>query len=521
MKKFGLSLKVKFIITIALTIVLTSILLTWVSIYRQQSIQEQSIRSKTITLATTLANNAEQGARDRMKDMLTRLTNNTIKEEDVLYAVIYDNLGKVLAESFSPDPIVKNVIHTSPPTKEEIDSFFTQPLIERSFKTKSAGEVIEVFAPIIFYEHIARRDITLLSNESLSKGFVIGVVRVGVTIERMKEQVRKTSNFLILITIGVILLGVAISAVFVKLLLRPVNELSLATKRISTGDLNYRVPVISADELGDLAESFNTMAQDLKDHVDELNKEKEDLITLKIMLEQRSHELEETLDKIQNIQGELLKSEKFATIGRLSATVAHELRNPLASLKNISYYLAKTGAVSDPKAQKMLEILSTDVMRANKIITDLLDYSRSKKLNKVSVPMEEFVKKAISNVTLPENVKITTDLENFTATIDPDRITQVLINLVANARDAMTDGGQIDISCHKHDQKFEIKVADNGSGMNETTLAHLFDALFTTKLKGIGLGLAIVKEIIESHFGTITVQSELGVGTTFTIVMPI
>ncbi|MCL2389075.1 MAG: ATP-binding protein, partial [Elusimicrobia bacterium] len=116
---------------------------------------------------------------------------------------------------------------------------------------------------------------------------------------------------------------------------------------------------------------------------------------------------------------------------------------------------------------------------------------------------------------------ITTELDNFTATLDPDRVTQIIINLVSNARDAMPEGGTIDVSCRKQNNKFILKIVDNGTGMNEATLSHLFDPLFTTKLKGIGLGLSIVKEIIESHFGTIKAESEVGVGTTFTVVMPV
>ncbi|MCL2389354.1 MAG: HAMP domain-containing protein, partial [Elusimicrobia bacterium] len=400
-RRFGFSLKAKFILAIALITLLTSLLLAVVAINRQHTLQKQAMRSRTIALATTLANNAEQAARDRMTTMLTRLATNTIKEEDVLYAVIYDNLGNVLVQSFIPDPMIKSIVSATPPSRADIDSLLTLKLIENTFRTKTEGDVMEVIVPIVVYEHAIRQDFMLLSDEPLSRAFIVGVVRMGVTTERMREQINRSTAFFTLVTLGIVIFGIFISVIFVRMLLKPVNELSVATKRISSGDLNYRVPITSNDELGSLALSFNSMAQELKDHVDELNKEKEDLITLKIILEHRSKELEETLDKIQGIQQELLKSEKFATIGRLSSTVAHELRNPLASLKNISYYLSKTGAFTDPKAKKMLEILSSDVARANKIITDLLDYSRSKKLNKVEVSMEEFVKKALTNVTIP------------------------------------------------------------------------------------------------------------------------
>ena len=246
------------------------------------------------------------------------------------------------------------------------------------------------------------------------------------------------------------------------------------------------------------------------------------MLNLKIAFEQRSQELEETLDKVQNIQQDLIKSEKFATIGRLASSVAHELRNPLAAIKNISYFLSKMGAYSDNKSKQMVNMLSSEVLRANKIITDLLDYSRTKKLNKLSVDIVTFINKVIPAVPVPTNILITKNLEKFDVVMDPDKITQVLINLITNARDAMPpEGGEINITTKKTATMCQIFIKDNACGMSEETLSHLFEPLFTTKLKGIGLGLPIVKEIIDAHQGKITVTSTKNVGTTFKIEIPL
>jgi signal transduction histidine kinase len=398
-------------------------------------------------------------------------------------------------------------------------------LKRNSFKTKKIGRIFEVLLPMVTYDILRANIGASLANDYMKEndesGEIVGIVRVGVSLERANKEVDKISKSAIGLTVIVIVASILLSFFLIKVLLNPIKELALGTKKIASGDLSYRVPLTSSDELSDLAESFNSMAQDLKSYVDELNNEKEDLLELKIMLEQRGKELEETLDKVQNIQQELLRSEKFATIGRLAASVAHELRNPLASLKNISYYLSKMGNFEDVKSKKMLDMLSSDVSRANKIITDLLDYSRAKKLNKLEIWIDEFVDKAISNVVLGDNIEVARELERFKAVVDPDKMTQVLINLISNARDAMPDGGLIKISCARKEGTYEIKVSDNGIGMSQETASHIFDPLYTTKLKGIGLGLSIVKEIVDAHFGAITVDSTESKGTVFTIMLPL
>ncbi len=232
--------------------------------------------------------------------------------------------------------------------------------------------------------------------------------------------------------------------------------------------------------------------------------------------------LNRTILKVKNIQQELLRSEKFATIGRLASSIAHELRNPLASLKNISYYLIKLGAFNiDEKAKQMLELLSIDVARANRIVTDLLDFSRIKKINKTPTRVDDLINNFLDSLDFGQNIRITRRLEHVVANIDPDKVKQVLVNIFSNARDAMPEGGDISISTRKVDSSAVITVADTGNGMDDETLSHIFDPLFSTKNRGLGLSLAIVKEVIELHSGRILVESKKGSGTTFELRLPL
>jgi signal transduction histidine kinase len=393
------------------------------------------------------------------------------------------------------------------------------------FNIAEVGEVVEILVPLVSYNNSASYTFSpvnpMLSSKTKTPQ-TIGMVRVGLTLERIKYQISKVTRSIIILTMVVIFAAIIISIFLIKIIIRPIDELVIGTKQIAGGALDYRVPLTSKDEFRDLAVSFNSMASDMEFQIKELNKEKKKLLDLKIAFEERSKELEETLKKVQSIQKDLINSEKFATIGRLSSSVAHELRNPLASIKNISYFLLKMGNYTNEKEKKMIQMLSDEVVRANKIITELLDYSKTKQINKLEIDLMTLIDNAIKSVPVAENIKVISEVGSLIVFVDPDRIVQVLINLIANARDAMPPtGGTITLSASKTEgNELSIKVKDNASGMSEETLAKLFEPLFTTKLKGIGLGLPIVKEIIEAHGGKIFATSTLGVGTEFTILLP-
>ncbi|MCL2485588.1 MAG: ATP-binding protein [Endomicrobia bacterium] len=519
-----ISLKIKLITTIIAMVVFTALTLTVFFINTQTSTLKNSLKKRTEDIARRIANSNDFNISAQQKAILQYSTDTALLEEDVIYAIIYDRRIVELAESGITNYEVRDYLSRNKPDETDLMLFGKKEPKGNSFRLKNVGEIYEVFVPMIAYDQFREIAGVSLANSNIrndDRGETVGITRVGVTVEKLNKEIDRVSKTVVLLTIIVVAITLLISFLLVRILFNPIKELSLGTQKLAGGDLSYRVPLTSNDELSDLAESFNSMAQDLKGYVDELNNEKLDLMRLKAMLEQRSKELEATLSKMQNMQDELLKSEKFATIGRLAASVAHELRNPLASLKNISYYLSKTGNFQDEKAQKMLNMLSADVSRSNKIITDLLDFSRAKKLNKIDIEIEDFIDKSIANVSIPANIKIDKQVEHFKTVMDPDKMTQVLINIISNARDAMPGGGLIKIFARRSLKFAEIKIADTGMGMDKNTADHIFDPLFTTKLKGIGLGLSIVKEIVDAHFGTINVQSVEGKGTEFTIRLPL
>jgi PAS domain S-box-containing protein len=244
-------------------------------------------------------------------------------------------------------------------------------------------------------------------------------------------------------------------------------------------------------------------------------------------LEEHSQGLELTVaartQELTEMHDRLLKAERFAAIGELAGMVGHDLRNPLTSIKNAAYYLnRKRGTLMDVKEKSMFEIIDKSVEHANKIINNLLDYSKE-----ISLEIEECTPKSLIDYVLlmtqiPKNIRIHDQTQDQpTMWVDSNKMERVFINLIKNAIDAMPQGGKLEIGSHQKGENVDFTFADTGTGMTEQTKAKIFMPLFTTKAQGMGFGLAICKRIVEAHGGKISAESILGKGTTFTITLPI
>ena len=227
--------------------------------------------------------------------------------------------------------------------------------------------------------------------------------------------------------------------------------------------------------------------------------------------------------QLKDANERLLKSERLAAIGELSSMVGHDLRNPLAGIKNAVYFLKKKGpAISEAQSREMLEIMDKAIDHSDKIINDLLDYSREMHLELKKYVAHSLLIDAIGVIHVPERIQIVNHVnEEMTIWVNADKMRRVFINLIKNAIEAMPEKGTIEISSRQTRDFVEIALADTGTGIPKKTMQKLFSPLFTTKAQGMGFGLAICKRIVEAHGGTITVKTELNKGTTFTIALPI
>ena len=230
---------------------------------------------------------------------------------------------------------------------------------------------------------------------------------------------------------------------------------------------------------------------------------------------------------LRRTQEQLLQSEKLAAMGRLTSQIAHELNNPLYGIMN-TLELLKTEIPVQNKRRKILEMALSETLRLSDLLRKMLSFSKPDQQERRPVDINTVIdeilllhEKQLQENTITISTSYTDNLGNVNAS--KDQLRQVFLNLVANARDAMPDGGNLHVSTQRRDDTVAVEISDNGIGIAPEHIDKVFDSFFTTKdsVKGVGLGLAVCYGFIKDHGGDIQVTSEVGTGTTFTITFPV
>jgi len=239
--------------------------------------------------------------------------------------------------------------------------------------------------------------------------------------------------------------------------------------------------------------------------------------------EQLEQKVEERTRELKKSQEKLLRTQRLAVIGEMAGMVGHDLRNPLTSIAGAGYYLKKRLSLeANDRINEMLEVIERNIAYSNKVINDLLDYSREIELEPKESTPKLMVKEALSLVEIPKNFRVIDLTENKPRIrVDVEKITRTFVNIIKNAVEAMPKGGTLKIKSRKTGGRVEIAFSDTGVGMSKETLKKLWTPLFTTKAKGMGFGLPLCKRFTEAHGGTICVESTIGKGTTFTVTLPL
>lgn len=346
----------------------------------------------------------------------------------------------------------------------------------------------------------------------------VGILYVGLLKKPYNDLLMKT--ILIFCVVAIIVINfIYIVALFIaRKISAPLKQIEEVARKIAEGDYSYEFKLKRAPrEVQSLASSLNNMAK-------ELEKEQKELEEWATKLE---HKVEERTQEIKKIHGQLFRSEKLASLGKLAAGVAHEINNPLTGVLTNASLLLEDFEKEDPRKEDV-QVIVNETIRCREIVKRLLDFSRQTKPQKKQTDVNTLIDNIIllvRNQTSFRNIQIEKMLDEKLPLImaDPDQIQQVFINLILNAADVMPKGGNLILETKVIPIKdfIEIRITDTGTGIPEELRTRIFDPFFTTKENGTGLGLALSYGIVEQHGGTINLESKIGKGTTFIIHLPV
>ena len=352
---------------------------------------------------------------------------------------------------------------------------------------------------------------------------VLGVVDADLSLAGVDDQIAAQQASLKWFLAGAIVFGCLAAVLFMWIVVyRPVKALIAGTHRVAGGDLDYRLPIHSEDELGDLAASFNKMTAELAGEQGRIEEE----------VRRKTAELE-------RIHKTLLRSEKMASIGKLAATVAHEINNPLFGILTYARLVLREIQRRDiPAREELVEQLQTierESKRCGELVKNLLTFSRQAPSHREANSLNTIVHRAallVQHKLSMQNVELVEALADDLPPVDCDanQIQQVVLVLMVNGAEAMPKGGRLEVSTQfdaapagkEEGSRVMVRVKDTGCGIPEDVLPHIFDPFFTTKedQNRTGLGLAVAHSIVEQHAGEISVCSTPGEGTEFTVALP-
>jgi two-component system NtrC family sensor kinase len=354
---------------------------------------------------------------------------------------------------------------------------------------------------------------------------VLGVLDVRMSLKNLDATVHQAQNTMAVYAIAAILVvGIIVVLFLSSTVLTPTRRLMAGAQQISSGNLSYHISVNARNELGKLAEAFNEMTRSLKG-------EKEQNQRWADTLQQR---VREKTDELNAIHKQIVHIEKMASLGKLAATIAHEINNPLEAILTYAKLIARrirkdeTQVTTNRQTLEDIELIARETDRCGNIVKNLLLFSKKQTGEFAIASLKSIIDHAsqlvqhhcrISNVEL----RIQLPEGDISLMCNENQLNQALVALFVNAVEAMPGGGTIRVEAKSasHNNVL-LTISDTGMGISEADLPFIFEPFFTTKKdgRGVGLGLSVVYGILERHGGSISVVSAVGKGTTFTLSFP-
>jgi signal transduction histidine kinase len=386
------------------------------------------------------------------------------------YIVVQDRQGRILAHS---QPQHFRFGERLPDGPFEENAFIAQETLVQS-QTLSKNERLY--------------DVTVPCRMNAEK---LAIIRVGFTDERLRREVRDVKNRVVLFGLLISTGGIGLSVAVAYRITGPLRMVTENIMKISRGELKEVFPVETdeMDEVGRMVEIFNEMAKNLKTQ--------------------------------KEIDEYMVRKEKLLMLGEFSAGIAHEIKNPLTSIKMIMQTAQEN---NDGFCREDIEIMQDEIDRIDRIVKDFLAFARPTETEQVATDLNDILQEVVllirTNIR-QSGLQLETELsENLPKIcVSPDGMKQVLLNVVLNAVEAMDNGGILRVTSTADDRTIVISVGDTGPGITDENLGHIFDPFFTTKKEGTGMGLAITDRIIREHGGRIEIETAPDKGTRMSIIL--
>lgn len=390
----------------------------------------------------------------------------------------------------------------------------------RIFRNANNERVLGLLNPIINEPDCSNAECHAHSPEVQ----VLGVLDVGVSLNKLDKIIQDSTTEVIVSSVIMVLIISFFSGLFITVMVnKPLHKIRDGIEEVGNGNLNYKIEINSDTELGKVAERFNEMSSRLKEAYEEIKTWSE---TLNEKVTEKSKEL-------KNIYNQVYQIEKLASLGKLSATVAHELNNPLAGILTLSKLITKRLKAADKEKKsgeilEYLELISNEAARCGQIVKDLLIFSHTEPDEFANENLLKIIDNSVTviNHHLEMNgidlIKEYPD-ESISVYCNASKIQQAFMSMMINSIEAMTNKGKIIINLTTDNNSAIIRIIDEGAGISEKDLPYIYEPFYSTKeaSSGTGLGLAVAYGIITKHDGKIEVEKTSHEGTTFKIVLPL
>lgn len=546
-----ISIRTKLILFMSILVVTIGVLccVFWINHTKRQ--QEDALKKFGTSLVMLLAQDNEvtyalHSAQPAFLDAAINRLRDLDREEEIGYlrisnnqTVVYEQKSLRINVNMEEIPIKKILQKRHTATRQShwsrggfrIETSTFSPLCEllcERIETSSGAVFCDFLAPVFEKKPLSEEEFAaqIFGEDKMDKEqlrSVLGFVQMGLSHYKLNERIQKIIwQNIIPMGLGIVCGGICCMFFLSTYLISPLRHIANITLDIAGGNLTRMIDIQSRDEIGQLSINFNEMTRSLKASHDEKER---------IMAQLRDHirDLYNTNKELKEMQERVIRSEKLAAVGKLASGVGHELRTPLATMKNAVYLMKKSVSAAqvqneNQKSNTLMEIMEKEIDRSIKIVNDLLGFSRTAKPTVSPTDICMLIASSLSRLQIPEKIKkvVHTDDSLPFVLVDATQIEQVFLNLIQNACDAMPAGGLLTIRAQKEiGSVLSVTFTDTGCGIPDNIKHRIFDPLFTTKAKGFGLGLALSHSIIQRHEGCIELESKEGKGTTFIVKLPI